>query len=138
MSEQVPRPQKLQPRHWLRRSLLNASLAGIAITCTAALVFLPWAFLPDSSWSVAITLFNCCQLGIAAAVWYGVFDAIQHRTLRSMLARRGCIPPDLPRFLDHAARLIFLQKVGAGYLFVHRQLLEYFSERQSGAAPSIK
>ena len=131
-------PQKVQPRHWLRRSVLNAILAGVVVASAAALVFLPWALFPHGSGSVPITVFNCCQFGIAAAVWYGVFDAIQHRTLRSMLARRGCIPNDYPRFLDYAARLIFLQKVGSGYLFVHRQLLDYFSERQSGQVPGGK
>ena len=41
-----------------------------------------------------------------------------------------------PAFLDYAARLIFLQKVGSGYLFIHRQLLDYFSE--PGQVPSDK
>lgn len=44
-------------------------------------------------------------------------------------AERGWIPKDYARFLDYAARLIFLQKVGSGYLFVHRQLLEYFADQ---------
>ena len=35
---------------------------------------------------------------------------------------------DYARFLDHAADLIFLQKVGGGYRFIHRLLLEHFAE----------
>jgi hypothetical protein len=31
-------------------------------------------------------------------------------------------------FLDHCARLILLKKVGGGYIFVHRMLLEYLAE----------
>jgi hypothetical protein len=31
------------------------------------------------------------------------------------------------RFLDHAAERILLRKVGGGYIFVHRMLLEYFA-----------
>ena len=30
-------------------------------------------------------------------------------------------------FLDYAARLVFLQKVGGGYIFIHRLLLEHFA-----------
>ena len=30
-------------------------------------------------------------------------------------------------FLDYAAERLFLRKVGSGYLFVHRLLLEYFA-----------
>ncbi|MEB3295717.1 MAG: hypothetical protein VKJ24_21415 [Synechococcales bacterium] len=31
------------------------------------------------------------------------------------------------RFLDHAVDRLFLQKVGGGYIFVHRMLLEHFA-----------
>jgi hypothetical protein len=32
------------------------------------------------------------------------------------------------KFLDHCAKLIFLKKVGGGYIFVHRMLLDYFAD----------
>jgi hypothetical protein len=38
------------------------------------------------------------------------------------------MPRDYARFLDHAADLIFLQKVGGSYRFIHRLLLEHFAE----------
>jgi hypothetical protein len=37
------------------------------------------------------------------------------------------MPPRFVRFLDYAAERIFLRKVGGGYIFVHRLLLEYFA-----------
>ena len=38
------------------------------------------------------------------------------------------MPRNYARFLDYAAEeLTFLQKVGGGYIFVHRYLLEYFA-----------
>ncbi len=38
------------------------------------------------------------------------------------------MPWNYARFLDYAAEeLNFLQKVGGGYMFVHRYLLEYFA-----------
>jgi len=47
-----------------------------------------------------------------------------------------------PRFLDYAAALIFLRKVGGGYIFVHRLVMEHFAglsdadiQRIAGAIP---
>jgi hypothetical protein len=34
---------------------------------------------------------------------------------------------NLARFLDQATSLVFLRKVGGGYVFIHRLLLEYFA-----------
>jgi hypothetical protein len=44
-----------------------------------------------------------------------------------MLWRNGSAPLRYARFLDYAAGRIFLRKVGGGYIFVHRLLLEYFA-----------
>ena len=38
------------------------------------------------------------------------------------------MPLNLIKFLDHSARLILLKKVGGGYIFIHRMLLDYFAE----------
>jgi hypothetical protein len=40
-------------------------------------------------------------------------------------------PLNLVRFLDHAISRILLRKVGGGYIFVHRMLLEYFASLES-------
>jgi hypothetical protein len=40
---------------------------------------------------------------------------------------QGSIPRDYVRFLDYAAALIFLRKVGGGYIFVHRLVMEHFA-----------
>jgi hypothetical protein len=44
-----------------------------------------------------------------------------------MLRLNGSAPLNYVRFLDCAAGRIFLRKVGGGYIFVHRLLLEYFA-----------
>lgn len=44
-----------------------------------------------------------------------------------MLWRNGSAPLHYARFLEYAADHIFLRKVGGGYIFVHRLLLEYFA-----------
>jgi len=52
---------------------------------------------------------------------------LRHYILRFLLWRAGAMPWNYPRFLDYAAEHILLRKVGGGYIFVHRLLLEYFA-----------
>ena len=53
---------------------------------------------------------------------------IKHYALRLTLWLNGLAPFKFIKFLDHCAKLIFLKKVGGGYIFIHRMLLEYFAE----------
>jgi len=66
-------------------------------------------------------------VGVIAFFVYGGQDVIQHYTLRFILYWRGHTPLRYANFLDYAARLVFLQKVGGGYIFIHRLLLEHFA-----------
>jgi hypothetical protein len=66
--------------------------------------------------------------GLIAFFWYGGQDVIQHYILRFILYWKGHTPLRYANFLDYAARLVFLQKVGGGYIFIHRLLLEHFAE----------
>lgn len=52
---------------------------------------------------------------------------LQHFTLRLLLWRNDFAPWRYVRFLDYAAERIFLRKVGGGYIFIHRMLLEHFA-----------
>ena len=72
-------------------------------------------------------LFFGTLYGLIAFVWYGAQDVIQHYLLRFILYWRGHTPLRYANFLDYAARLVFLQKVGGGYIFIHRLLLEHFA-----------
>ncbi len=65
--------------------------------------------------------------GLSTGLLYGGLACIQHLVLRIMLWRNGSVPLHYVRFLDCAADRIFLRKVGGGYIFVHRLLLEYFA-----------
>jgi eukaryotic-like serine/threonine-protein kinase len=83
---------------------------------------------PSVLGALTVSLRDALYIAPAVALLYGGFDVIQHYILRLMLAVRGLLPLRLARFLDHCASLIFLQKVGGGYVFVHRLLLEHFAE----------
>lgn len=72
-------------------------------------------------------------VGDAVAVSYlfwlinGGFATVQHLMLRIRLWRMGDAPWRYPRFLDYAQQRILLRRVGGGYIFVHKLLLEYFA-----------
>jgi hypothetical protein len=68
-------------------------------------------------------------IGVIAGLVYGGFACIQHLVLRALLWRSGVIPWNYARFLDEAAERLLLHKVGGGYIFVHRLLLEHFAGR---------
>jgi len=51
---------------------------------------------------------------------------VLHYCLRLFLYYRGHTPWRYHRFLDCASEHILLHKVGGGYIFIHRLLLEYF------------
>jgi hypothetical protein len=67
-------------------------------------------------------------VGVLAALPFGGLDVVQHFVLRIVLYLKGYIPWNYAQFLDYAAERIFLRKVGGGYIFIHRLLMEYFME----------
>jgi hypothetical protein len=68
-----------------------------------------------------------CIGGLGVALKNGGRAYVQHTMLRLLLALNNDAPLNYVRFLDHAAERILLRKVGGGYIFVHRMLLEYFA-----------
>jgi hypothetical protein len=73
--------------------------------------------------------------GLPAGLWYGGYDVICHYTLRALVWLTGRAPLDLATFLDRAAERVLVRKVGGGYIFIHRLLLEHFAGRHEGAGP---
>ncbi len=69
---------------------------------------------------------------------YGGLDVIKHYTLRLILWWKGYAPLNYVRFLDYATKLIFLRKVGGGYIFIHRMLMEHFAAmRKEESGPEV-
>ncbi|NEQ11878.1 MAG: hypothetical protein F6K37_40270 [Moorea sp. SIO4E2] len=69
-------------------------------------------------------------IGLMVGLKNGGQACIQHFILRLVLYSNNCIPWNYARFLDYAADRIFLQKVGGGYIFIHRMLMEHFAEME--------
>lgn len=57
----------------------------------------------------------------------GGIAVIEHYVLRWYLWREGMTIWNYTRFLDYATERILLRKVGGGYMFAHRLLLDYFA-----------
>jgi hypothetical protein len=67
-------------------------------------------------------------VGLLVGLHRGGSGVIKHYALRLTLWFNGYTPFKFIKFLDQCAKLIFLKKVGGGYIFVHRMLLEYFAD----------
>ncbi|MEM6599226.1 MAG: NACHT domain-containing protein, partial [Cyanobacteria bacterium P01_C01_bin.69] len=58
---------------------------------------------------------------------YGGRACIQHIILRALLIESKSIPVNYAAFLDRATQQLFLQRVGGGYIFIHKMLMEHFA-----------
>jgi hypothetical protein len=76
-------------------------------------------------------------LGLIVGVLFGTVQGIEaggqssinHYMLRWLLARSDYAPKDYPDFLHYAASLTLLYRVGEGYMFIHRQMMDYFAQQ---------
>ena len=68
---------------------------------------------------------------LVSGIRFGGYAAIQHGVLERILVRNGNIPKNLPSFLDLSVQLIIMRKVGGGYIFTHRILMEYLAQHYS-------
>jgi eukaryotic-like serine/threonine-protein kinase len=124
---------RLRPNSAIWRSLRNA---------------LRWGLLSGLSFGLAVglslTLKDDLRTGLRNGLGYGLTAALvlgmvfgglaclQHLWLRRLLAWAGVAPWNYRRFLDHADDRILLRRVGGGYEFVHRLLLEHFAAQAEG------
>jgi eukaryotic-like serine/threonine-protein kinase len=125
----------LQPRHPETQTGLidvvtlwrSDALTVGTITCftVGSLLFLVGRCFPvlGPTGGVAFGVF----LALVAAMRYGGIAYIKHYTIRTLLWTNHVAPLDYSRFLEHANRLGFLKKVGAGYVFSSRDILNHFA-----------
>jgi NACHT domain len=120
----------------IRRSLRSAAVSGLAgglgsglVICLLVGLESAQLFGLESALVVGLIVGLSVGLGVGLGVGllYGGATVIQHYTLCWMLSRNGSLPLRLIRFLDYCVECIFLRKVGGGYIFVHRLLMEHFA-----------
>jgi hypothetical protein len=72
--------------------------------------------------------------GFVVAAWFGGgMDLFHHFLLRAAMVREGVMPWRWNLFLNFCVELAWLRKVGDGYIFIHRFLLEHLAD----SAPAI-
>ena len=80
-------------------------------------------------------LFFGLLVGFLFGLLFGLGTAIQHYILRFWLANSHLFPWKVVRFLEDATARILLRRVGGGYRFTHRLLLEYFADLNAPPSP---
>jgi hypothetical protein len=119
------------PNAGVWRSLRNAIWMPAAVT-VAGLLFARWID-PDltSEWYAAIA-----TVGVIWALLRGGLFCLQHLAVKLIVRVRGYGPWRYATFLNAAAQLLLLRKVGGGYVFVHRMLLDYLASLDGTIGPS--
>jgi hypothetical protein len=133
------------PNQGIRRSALNAvrigvpvGLAGViagTLTLRLAMILIfdlevEYArvlFATEMTFELLFGLLVGLALGLAFGLFFGGLAVLRHGLLRLILWLSGATPWNLARFLDYTCDLIFLRRVGGGYIFLHRLLLDYFA-----------
>lgn len=76
--------------------------------------------------------------GTCAGLYGGLSPCVRHFTLRFWLWQSHQLPWNLIPFLDEATERLLLHKVGGSYIFVHRQLRDYFASLDESRLRSIE
>jgi hypothetical protein len=132
--------RRVIPNQGIRRSALNGLAFGLVSTVIVGL--LGWlsyelsnglssvldlgpSLGPSLGLPVALLVGLCT--GLLVGLLNGGLASFRHCVLRFLLWRTGSVPWHYVQFLDYAAERILLRKVGGGYIFIHRLLLDYFA-----------
>jgi serine/threonine protein kinase/DNA polymerase III delta prime subunit len=139
-SNMLDTQKTIKPNQGIRNSLSNSTRLGLfSGLAFGFIIFLYYSLVIRSVLRVGYIeqiplnsgLIYGVSDGLAVAYLYwlknGGFACVQHLILRVLLWQNKCIPWRYPRFLDYAHERIILRKVGGGYIFIHKLLLEYFA-----------
>ncbi len=142
--EQIEDQDRQRLNQGVRRSALNSTIIGLLSGGTlGGLGFLGYwlSYWLNEGLSTGLNAGLSEGLGYAlSAMWpfviggslfgwaiSGGWAVLRHFVLRRLLHRRRIFPWHAQRFLNDATARILLQRVGGGYSFIHRLLLEYFA-----------
>ena len=81
---------------------------------------------------LSAALFLMISSGLLICIVSGGWVVIRHYVLRFLLWRSQTFPWDMRSFLDDATARILLRRLGGGYSFTHRLLLDHFADLPIG------
>jgi eukaryotic-like serine/threonine-protein kinase len=122
------------PNEGIHRSARNAVGSGVLLGLAVWLVAGPIDSLVAgvggfTNAGPGARIFTGLVCGLLLGIYAGGEAFLRHVWLRLWLIRNGATPWNYVRFLDYAADRILLRKVGGGYVFLHRMLMDYFAAR---------
>jgi len=129
--EMVSKQNIVTPNQGIRRSIHNSIVIGLATGLIAGIAAaLAQGF--GSGLHVGLVIGLVWGLAVAVNFWMrnGGSACILHALLRVGLWQANDAPLNYPRFLDFAVEHILLRRVGGGYIFVHRLVLEHFAAKE--------
>jgi hypothetical protein len=118
--------------------LIGWAIAGDHVRKRIAVVMIMCYFV-----ALPFTLFFA-MFSLFSALWYGGLDALRHYLLRLLAVWLGYMPRRCAHFLEYCSKLVFLRRVGGGYIFIHRMLLEHLAamwegeDKERGQGASIR
>jgi hypothetical protein len=121
------------PNQGIRQSLKIGLVVALAVMVPILIIgtpfewFLFFELADESAELIRLRVVPAFVLGTMLGFALSGQSVLKHYILRFMLYWQGHLPWRYDRFLDYAAERIFLRKVGGGYIFIHRLLLEHFA-----------
>ena len=109
------------PNQGIWQSLKNGAILAIVGSALLATLF---AFL-------GLPSFEGAALGLLLGM-FALEATVKHFFLRLVLFVSGWSPWNYAKFLNYSVNSVLLQRIGGGYIFVHRSLLEHFASLPIG------
>jgi hypothetical protein len=119
---------RIYPNEGIYSSLRNAVIMGL-ISCLIS-QFSLWLVFGSNKDNALISII----VGMVAWFLFGGYIFIEHYLLRIILRIKDFAPLDYIEFLNYAADLIFLRKVGGGYSFIHETMMDFFASLEPDEA----
>jgi eukaryotic-like serine/threonine-protein kinase len=120
---------KASPNQGIKLSRRNSLAVFVVIGLIFGLIVgLIFGLIFGLIWGLRLGLTVGLIAGFIGGLNRGGSAVIKHYSLRLIFWWKGYTPLDLIKFLDYCSKLILLKKVGGGYIFIHRMLLEYFAD----------
>ena len=126
--EQIDLDVRKYPNEGIHTSAKNALTLVLLVAPVSALVcgLALWLTKINVYYPETIAGFGMV-IGLISGVIFGGYICIQHYLLRLTLGIYNLAPMNYVKFLDYAADRILLRKIGGGYVFIHRMIMDYFA-----------
>ncbi len=111
----------------IRNCWVVGSIGALVFGAICGLISQPFV----NELSIGIALIGGMIFGLLFGMKYGGSVFAQHLILRQMLYQKGYSPWNYAKFLDFASERLLMKKIGGGYVFFHRMLLEHFARMNS-------